>query len=62
MITAYAIIASLLLGGFVRHNFSEMKSQYRWYRLAKKERRRVAREQEKAEKTPIDPITARLAE
>ena len=56
MITVYAIIASLLLGGFVRHNFNEMKTSYRWYRLMKKETRRIAKEKLKVE-AAADKVT-----
>lgn len=49
MITVYAIVASLLLGGFIRHNFKEMRNNYRWYRLKRKNDRKVLREQKQAE-------------
>lgn len=47
MITVYAIVASLFLGGFVRHNWSEMRSAYRAHRSHQKFNREFAKAEKK---------------
>lgn len=59
MITVYAIIASLLLGGFIRHNQAEIRANYKLYRSSKKFEKMIAVEKKKREaaeaKTPAIP-------
>lgn len=53
MITVYAIIASLLLGGFVRHNYSEMCHAYRVRRSLKKFDREFAKNEKKRKEAEV---------